>query len=670
MAQPHRSNERTLWTEFQSVFSEFAGCSVQAFDENGNPFRPSPALPSLCTFFQRFSETSAACRKDCFRKAASCGASRRILSARCYGGLSYRIVPIRKRNRPYAVILVGRVLTEVVGAEQCLALIERYKVSRQSFLESLAGVRTLGKPELDKAAVVIRRLASTALAMDTRLENRATLLRRRRALMEFARQAVFADARPGRERTLLEALGQMLSASGAALLLPGEDGCSAEVRASVGLGEDVLHVLAHHDWRRTLRTLGDGTRMLLPTRQQMLAAGLDCPGSTLAARSLTSNRSTVGHLVVAGPGLRSADGDLLDAASDFVTARVVHEKLRARAEQKEQEARLFDQVAERFLTARSVPELLGLALDAAMHGLRARRGSILLAEEQGRIVGRALRGPHAPLSETIDVLRPDSVSHKVFFSRQSLLVRDSERELAPGRQRQFPYATRSFVSVPLRDDGRALGVLHLTEREGEEEFTPRDLSLLERLSRQAADAICRTRLEEEVRWLRVASATDHLTGAYNRRFFELRLNEEIQRADRFGQPLSVAMLDVDGFKELNDQFGHDCGDQTLKGIADTIRGQLRSVDILARYGGDEFVVLLPGTGAEGALRTAERIRSRVAAADLPGPVPAASRRCTVSVGVCVYPDHAAAADGLLHGADQSLLEAKRAGRNTILLRQS
>lgn len=672
MSQAGRGYNSGLWTEFQSVFSDFAGFSVQAFDGNGKAFHPAPTLPTLCTFFERYPETSVACRKDCFRKPTACSTSRKVLSARCYAGLSYRIVPVRKRNRPHAVILIGRVLTEVLGGEQCFRVIEKYKLPRLSFLESLAGVRSIGAADLDRMAGFVRRLASSGVAADTRLENRLSSLQRRRGVIDFARQAAAShDRNPGRARVLLEDLGRMLSVSGVALLQPGEEASGAGLRASVGFGEDMLHALARQDWASTLEAWGDGARVFLENRQQLLDAGLDCAEKTIAARRLVSGRESVGYLVVAGEKLRSADGGLLDAAADFVASWVVHEQLRERIEQKNEESRLLGIMAERCLTARSVEELLPLALEAAMHGLHARRGSILLAEGQGRIVARALRGDHAPISATIDVLDPDSVSHRVFFNRQPLLVRDTDREPGLHPQRQFPYATRSFVSVPLRENGHALGVLHLTEREGAEAFTAHDLSLLERLSLQAAGAISKVRLEEEVRALRVASTTDHLTGLHNRRHFEERLAEEVQRARRFGQPLAVAMLDVDGFKALNDEMGHEYGDLTLKGIADAVGHQLRKVDLLARYGGDEFVLLLPGTGAEGALRIAEKIRARVESAELPGPVPgAAPWRCTVSVGLSVYPDHAAAPEELLRGADRSLLEAKRAGRNTALLRES
>lgn len=669
MARQGRKTE--LWPEFQSAFSEFAGLSIQAFDEKGKSVDAFPTLPPLCAFFQRYPETQAACERDCFRKAAMCRETRKIVAERCYAGLSFRIVPIRRRNRLHAVILVGRVLTEVFGGEQCLGFIERYRLSRRSFMESLAGVRTLSGPDLDRIASFLQRLASSFAAVDQRLERGRSQLRRRQELLAVARQAMtFQDRGHDQTRSVLEFLGRLLAVPGSALLLAGEEERRFEVHSSLGLGEDALHVLANQDWPKLFELNGGGTsQVYLPDRMQMLRAGLDLAKAPLAAQRLEHGSSTVGYLVASGAALSRRELGLLNSASAFIAARVVHLKCRERAEQKDEEARLLGLMAEKCLTAQSVDELLPLALEAAMCSLRARRGSIILAEGKGRITAHALRGDHAPISSTMDVIRPDSITHKVFFDRRPILVQDTGREPGLNRERQFPYSSRSFISVPLRQNGHALGVLHLTDREGEEVFTPRDLSMLERLSLQASGAICKARLETEVQALRDTSTTDRLTGLHNRRFLEEQLAIEFQRAIRFGLPLAVAKFDVDEYRAMKDEMGDEYGDSILKQIAGAVRNQLRSVDILARYGEDEFVLVLPGTGGAGAMDAIGKVRKRIEAIALPGDRScAAKRKLTVSAGLSVYPETAAVAEDLLRVADQSLSLAKKAGRNTSELR--
>lgn len=669
MSAARSGNTDGLWAEFQNIFSEFAGLSVQVFDEKGIVAHASPKLPTLCSFFQRYPETQAACQKDCFSKVARCRDARKILSGRCYAGMSFRVVPIRRRNRLHSVILVGRVLTEVFGGEQCLGFIERYKLSRELFLENLAGVRTLGGPELDRVAAFVRRLATSFTAGDARMAQRRYLLDRKQGLIEFARQATaFHDRGPGGTREVLESLGRIFAMNGAAILLSGEEAHKFEVHSSIGLGEETLHVLANQDWPRIFELHGQGSRLVLTDRQETFKAGLACADLPLVIQRLDHGARTAGYLAVSGAALSVGDLKMLDAAAAFVGARVAQLKCRERAEQRDEEAKLLGQMAEKCLTAHSVEELLPLALEAAMCSLRARRGSILLAEEKGRITAHALRGAHAPISGTFEELLPDSVSHKVFFNRQSLLVRDTGLEPGLLGAKQFPYTSRSFMSVPLRDNGSALGVLHLTEREGETAFTPRDLALLERLGLQTSAAIRNARLEEEVQMLRVSSTVDHLTGVHNRRHLDEQLAIELQRAQRFGLPLAVAMLDIDSFKNVNDTMGHEYGDRVLKLIAGTVRQQLRAVDILARYGGDEFVMVLPGTDADGAMNTVEKIRNLIESTGLPADVASSTRRkFTVSVGLAIYPDTSTVPEELLRQADQSLLQAKMAGRNTAQL---
>jgi diguanylate cyclase (GGDEF)-like protein len=157
--------------------------------------------------------------------------------------------------------------------------------------------------------------------------------------------------------------------------------------------------------------------------------------------------------------------------------------------------------------------------------------------------------------------------------------------------------------------------------------------------------------------------SDPLTGLHNRRAFQVRLGEELARVHRSGGPLALLMLDLDRFKALNDRYGHPAGDAALHTVAAVLKQELRTVDLPARLGGEEFGVLLPDSDGQAALMAAERVRTAIASC--PIVYQAATLAITASIGVAWYPGHADTSEGLLRAADQALYRAKEAGRDRV-----
>jgi diguanylate cyclase (GGDEF)-like protein len=166
-------------------------------------------------------------------------------------------------------------------------------------------------------------------------------------------------------------------------------------------------------------------------------------------------------------------------------------------------------------------------------------------------------------------------------------------------------------------------------------------------------------LEEQNAILELQSRTDALTGLRNRRAFDEDLDLEYDRSVRYNEPLSLVLLDVDEFKAYNDAFGHPAGDDVLREAARLLKASSRAVDLVARHGGEEFAVLLPRTGPEGALALAERFRRAVEAG------PWKIRAITVSVGVATLPFDSPSRSGLVSAADHALYQSKDAGRNRV-----
>ncbi|HVM27507.1 MAG TPA: sensor domain-containing diguanylate cyclase, partial [Mycobacteriales bacterium] len=220
-------------------------------------------------------------------------------------------------------------------------------------------------------------------------------------------------------------------------------------------------------------------------------------------------------------------------------------------------------------------------------------------------------------------------------------------------------AADAVVAVPLRGTGPVLGVLVVLDPRGGAAPSPDDVATLTTLAGQAGLAVENVLRHRDVQRLAV---TDELTGLANYRSFLSTLDSEVERAARYGRPVGLLLLDVDHFKDVNDTYGHQRGDAVLAELAGRVAAQVRDVDTVARYGGEELVVVLPETGAEGAELTAERIRCAVR--DRPfadGGLPVA---VTVSLGVAVHEPGRETADALVRRADEALYRAKRAGRDT------
>ena len=223
----------------------------------------------------------------------------------------------------------------------------------------------------------------------------------------------------------------------------------------------------------------------------------------------------------------------------------------------------------------------------------------------------------------------------------------------------FYRETRSRMCIPLVSFGQTLGVLML-ESEQIGSFHEEDIESLEAVADICATAIQNAHYVERVKQL---AYLDGLTGIFNRRFFELRVVEEIDRARRFNTGMAVLMVDIDQFKRLNDEFGHLLGDEVLRQVSSMFHGQLRKIDVVCRYGGEEFAILLSQTNPQHALAIAEKLRRQVESWQFPG-VP----RCvTISAGVATYPDHGTTRDELVKAADAGLYAAKQGGRNRVLL---
>ena len=302
--------------------------------------------------------------------------------------------------------------------------------------------------------------------------------------------------------------------------------------------------------------------------------------------------------------------------------------------------------------------MLEVVLDTAAVTLGARSGALFLLRGGSRQLHLEVARGYKPPSDAVLAVG-QGIAGRAAATGAPVLVSDG----GPMPVEPVEPMAQTAVSVPLVRGDRTIGVIALYGRTTLEPFGQEDAETLSSFAGQASVAIENVLLHQETRQL---SITDGLTGVWNRRYLEMTLRKEIERAQRFGRPLSVLMLDIDRFKRVNDRHGHQRGDEVLIEVTRRALGEIRSnIDVVGRYGGEEFVILLPETPAGGAKVVAEKIR----AAMKDQPFVGASTEpitVTVSVGVATYPEDGSTSEELMRRADTALYRAKSAGRDRVV----
>lgn len=310
-------------------------------------------------------------------------------------------------------------------------------------------------------------------------------------------------------------------------------------------------------------------------------------------------------------------------------------------------------------------QLLTQALEYFMEITRAERASLLLRQDDGESLTMVRRqGFPRSAPSPITVRIGEDLSGTVARRGEPLLVEVDAR----GRGRSTRgYLGHSFLIVPLKWRSSVVGVINLTNKQGGEAFDQRDLADAMLLANQTAITLANA---DNLAELHEMTVIDPLTHLFNRRHFDRELKKELERARRYGRRLTLALLDIDNFKLFNDINGYVTGDAIIKEVGKIIQANFREVDIVTRWGGDEFAVLLPDTGTPGNIASAknfiERVRSAVENADFSGIVPEDSGRITLSVGVATYPLDCRNEAELFRKANGALHRAKKLGNNRTI----
>ena len=348
--------------------------------------------------------------------------------------------------------------------------------------------------------------------------------------------------------------------------------------------------------------------------------------------------------------------DLLMLFSTQASMALQNAKLYSLERRRALQLEAINAIAKQTTAVLDLKELLAKVCSLIQHAFPVSHVSVLLKEEE-EIVLRAHHGKLTPsIPEGGRLAVNEGLWGRALASGKTVIENDVK---SATDYIGFYLETASRMCIPLVSFGQTLGVL-VMDSAVKEAFRESDVQSLESVADICSNAIQNAHYVDRVKQL---AYLDGLTGIFNRRYFEMRIGEEIERARRFGAGMAVIMVDIDQFKRLNDEFGHLLGDEVLRQVSSIFHQQLRKIDVVCRFGGEEFAILLSQTNPQHAFSVAEKLRRMIETWQFPG-VP---RPVTISAGAATYPDHGTTRDELMKAADAGLYAAKQAGRNRVLL---
>jgi diguanylate cyclase (GGDEF)-like protein len=365
-------------------------------------------------------------------------------------------------------------------------------------------------------------------------------------------------------------------------------------------------------------------------------------------------------ILVPGKKLTEEEINLAETLTNFIAGRIEQSRLLEAEKRRAAELAMLHDTTLEITQSYELPKLLEQIVERATWLLDSSAGLLYLLEPENGIL-------------------ECKVSFKNFYDQVGTTLKLGEGAAGIVAQKAYPLIIPDYAAwngkaaiyedvktpfallcAPVIWQSQVKGVIQLIRERGKAPFETKDVTLLGLFSSQVAISLENTSLYQEVQQLAVE---DSLTGLFNRRGFEEIGSREIERARRFQHPFSVLFLDIDYFKAVNDQYGHAAGDQVLKCVADRCHSALRNIDVIGRYGGEEFVMLLLETDKTLATCIADRLRASIA--DDLIPTDYGRIHLTVSIGVAQYLASMDGLEDLIHKADQAVYKAKASGRNCV-----
>ena len=659
--------DRHNWLKIQQSLSSLCGFPLNIYD----PVRQKPCTPvtngnSVCLLVHEIGRESL-CQQSYKKHVRLAIESQEILLFKCQARLSYFVIPIRLPNGTDYAIIGGRRYTSEADANAFRKEAIHWGISSMRLDESIEKNPVSTEDSLRRAAEDLQTIGAILIENVHQRNPYYSKSAYLSTLTNVAKQLKKDASTEMRYTTFLNTLGILYDLKSACVFQQLPRGAAHKCLFAFGENSRTLDqsevlldlLLEKEDW--TDRTI------LVDKTPDLRKAGLPPGTSSCTLFPLSENSRQKITLAILDTSLCEEDTRII--ASFCLQVGGILENIT-----------LLDQIEVQKKTINSLSDLTLVdsklkngalytkLLEQATRLLGAEKGSLMVKGENGDGLSvKAMTGVNPTLFALFNKQLGEGVAGQVWQTGEALLVKDISKDERISNRPRPRYKTDSFVSVPLKMTDHNLGVVNVSDKKDGRSFTEEDLSLLQAVGSFMTIAIDRAHLQEKKEALREISITDSLTGLITRRYFQERLEKEVERTRRYGLPTCLVMIDIDDFKKINDGFGHPMGDQVLKGVAKVIADSLRTIDVASRYGGEEFTLILPHTGKEDARVISERVCSVIAEgrelrAYLPNGI-----GLTVSAGLASFPEDAATISELIQNADRALYQAKHLGKNRVAI---
>ncbi|MHB8482869.1 MAG: diguanylate cyclase [Nitrospiria bacterium] len=659
------------WKSVQDHLARLTGCSLSTFDTSNEIklFCEESQENPLCELIHKTPELRSLCDVERETQIHLADQSEQRKYFKCYANLNLFAIPLPTEALDRKDLIGGKVYFSYQELEDFKKKTAGLKISPHFIAEKADEIKVIHKELFVSAGQLIESVAlsffknlSAKKISDNRSNKLNTLLNLSQELDQNLGERDFYGL-------FLNALGILFNGETVAVLKP--DPLSKDYKTFEAFGNKFYEMASFTGKKDNplLKKVFENQRPYA-TRDilEIVKAGFPEETGALHLFPVGKPGKTLALLVFLDTDLSEEDIKLIRLFSRQISIILENQFLFETVRNYRKDSKTLTAFSHLLVSTLDADELFKTIIDQATSMLHAEQGSLMLLEEEtGDMKIKVIKGMNHKIVEERRIQTGEGVAGKVLQEGMPLLVQNMEtdpRVLLPKRSR---YKTASFISVPIIVNHRPIGILNVADKSSEPFFTEKDLQVALTISGYASMAIERSEFYRRSEELRQISITDTLSGLLNRRYFQERLAEEMERSKRHKLPLSLIIMDIDNFKQFNDLHGHLAGDEAIRIVGRCLRNNIRTIDVAARYGGEEFTVILPQTGKADATQIAQRVCLEIGKTECINEGVNRGAGITVSLGLATFPEDAESIEDLFKDADQALYMAKAAGKNRVIV---